>query len=137
MSIGQAGVPPLGQAQDPGSALSLVGPELGAASGPRLTGGEVQDGGPVSCVHRLEQGTGAGKLDVIAVGGDCKNVDGHGGNKAVYAVLRLYRFARITAPQPKIASGPKKPSEAITLAVRPTKLRQAVLNASPITLRPG
>jgi hypothetical protein len=70
VGIGQTSVSPLGHAQDPGGTLSLVGPELGAASGPALSGGEVEDTGAVAGVHRLQQGAGTGQLNVVAVSGD-------------------------------------------------------------------
>ena len=48
MGVGQAGVPPLGHAQDRGGPLRLLGPQLGAAPGAGLAGGEVQDAGAVA-----------------------------------------------------------------------------------------
>ena len=57
--------------------LGLLGPQVGAAARARLAGREVQDAGAVARVHRLEQRAGAGELDVVAVGGDGQQIDGH------------------------------------------------------------
>ena len=79
VGIGQAGIPPLLHAQDFGGTLGLLGTELGAASGPGLPRRKVEDPRPIAGVHGLEERTGAGELDVIAVGGDRQDVDRHGG----------------------------------------------------------
>ena len=54
MSVGQASIPPFGDAEDPSRPLGLLSAELGAPPGPGLALGEVQDSGPVTGVHRLE-----------------------------------------------------------------------------------
>jgi hypothetical protein len=82
VSVGQAGIPTLSYTQDLGGTIGLVRSELGAASGPSLSRGEIEDPGPVTRVCGLEEGTGAGQLDVVAVGSDRQDVDRHRGNKA-------------------------------------------------------
>ncbi len=80
MGVGKTGIPPLGHTKDFGGPTRLLGPELGAAAGRGLSGRQVEDPGAVASIHRLEQGAGAGELDVIAVGGDGQDVYGHGGS---------------------------------------------------------
>jgi hypothetical protein len=82
VSVGQAGVSTLGDAEDPGRALCLLAPQGGTAPGASLALGEIQNPSSVAGVGGLEKDTGAGQFDVIAVGGDCPDVDGPLGNKA-------------------------------------------------------
>ena len=82
VGVGQTGVPPLGNAEDLGGPFGLFGTKLGAASGAGFSGSEIEDTCPMAGIRGLKQRAGAGELDVIAVGGDSENIDGHGGNKA-------------------------------------------------------
>ena len=65
-----------------GRPFGLLLSQLRAPAGAGFSGGQVQYPGPVSAVHRLEQRTGTGQLDVVAVRGNGQDVDRHEGNKA-------------------------------------------------------
>ena len=92
MGIGQARVPPL---HDPehcrGRALGLVAAQDCAAPRPALAGREIQYAGAVPGVARLQQRSGAGQLDVVSMGRDGKQVDGH----AVPPLLVAERLHRV------------------------------------------
>ena len=77
VGVAKARVPPLGDAQDLRGARGLCRSQLWAAAGARFAGGQIQNTGPVSRVLRLEQRAGAGELDVVPVGGDGQQIDGH------------------------------------------------------------
>jgi hypothetical protein len=81
MGVGQPRVAPLGYAEYSGRPLRLLRPEARTAPGPGLARGEIEDAGAVARIHGLEQDAGAGQSDVVAVRGDGKNVDGHGGER--------------------------------------------------------
>jgi hypothetical protein len=82
VSVGQAGVSTLADTEDSRRPLCLLGPQCGIASRASLALGQVQNPSPIARIDRLEEGTGAGQFDVIAVGRDGQDVYGHGGNKA-------------------------------------------------------
>ena len=164
--IGEAGVPPLRDAQDGGGALGLLGADGGAPPGAGLPRGEIEDPGPVAGIHRLEQGAGAGELHVVAVGGDGQDVDGHGWERkrgkakserrrgrprhsscapfacspslfACYAGRLVSRRPATTAPHPSTSTGTRYPSEAIPPASTPTKFCQASRTAWARGFLPG
>ena len=90
--IRKPGIPAFYYAQDFRRSLGLGGPQRGTASRAALTGREIQDAGAVAGLGGLRQGTGAGQLHVVAMGGDSQNVYGHG--EAIY-LLMTERFDRV------------------------------------------
>jgi hypothetical protein len=75
--VRQAGVAPLGHAEDRGGALRFLGSELSAAAGARLTRSQIEDPCAISRVDRFDQRTGASQLHVVAVRGDGQHIYGH------------------------------------------------------------
>jgi hypothetical protein len=82
VSVGQTRIPPLDHSQDAGGSVCLLGSELGAAPGSGLAGSQIEDSGPVAGISRLDERPGTGQLDVVAMGGNRQDVDGHLRNKA-------------------------------------------------------
>ena len=77
VGIRQPGIPALGKSEHPGSGLGLAGPHLRTAQCATLASREIEHAGPLPRIDSAEQGAGAGELDVVAVGGDGENVNGH------------------------------------------------------------
>ena len=99
VGIAKSRVAPLVYSHDRCRALGLLTPECGAPPRPRFAGGEIENAGPVSAVGRADEGAGAGQLDVVTMGGDGQQVDGHGclrrsGSQADGGVARGARGAR-------------------------------------------
>src|SRR4051812_27405663 len=78
VGVGQAGVSPLGYSEDPSCLLRLLLAEAGTPPGARFAGRQVQDTDSITAIDRLEEGARAGELNVVTVGRDGENVDGHG-----------------------------------------------------------
>ncbi len=77
MRIGKAGISAFGNAQNRGRSRRLLAPDVGTAPGTGFAGGQIENGGRVALVNRLEQGACAGEFDVVPVGGNGKEVDWH------------------------------------------------------------
>ena len=82
VGVGQSGVPALADSEDLRRPFGFLRAQLGTASGAAFSGCQIQYSGPITGIDGLEQGAGAGELDVVTMGGDGQDVDRHEGNKA-------------------------------------------------------
>jgi hypothetical protein len=79
VSVGQPSIPPLTDPEDLRRTFGLLGAQLGTASTAAFPGCQIQYSGLITGVNGLEQGAGAGELDVVTMGGDGQDVDRHEG----------------------------------------------------------
>jgi hypothetical protein len=77
VGIGKPCVSPLSHPEDPSGLLRLLLSEAGAPSSAGFACRQIQDTNSIAVVDRFEEGTRAGELNVVTVGGDGENVDGH------------------------------------------------------------
>jgi hypothetical protein len=79
VGVGEFRIPPFHDTKNYSRPFGFLRAQRRASPAARLTSREVEYAGPVAGIHRLEQGTSAGQLDVVAMGGDGQDIYRHGG----------------------------------------------------------
>jgi len=75
--IGNTETAAIADSQNFGGAGSFFGARFRSATSAHFAGGEVKDAGFVALLRGLEEGAAAGEFDVVGMGGDSENVEGH------------------------------------------------------------
>src|SRR6266480_2243314 len=154
VGVGEPGVEPHVHAERPGGALGLGGARGGVAARAGLSLGQVDDPDAMARPHGLGERAAAGQFHIVAVGGDCQEVDALGGHAAIpktsptvidvivaiaalhtgTVVLKSSRRLR-SSPVPIPRMIPRMPPIKVSVAASTRNCQRTSRRVAPIALR--